>query len=171
MQNYNYSNIVSSQEAEALKEMIFKRARERAEALNKEVQASFTDNIQNDVMQVARDSFNATKNPFAIKNNPNIESIDTFKEKEEEEVIELEEVKDYEIGFAQRSIDEIKAQIHHRNKVSNENNSMQLITENMDNARTQLSNKKNFIGALEFLNSQATIALVKNKGKKFEALA
>ena len=41
----------------------------------------------------------------------------------------------------------------------------------MDDAFRNLSSKKTFIGALEFLNSQATIALVNKKAKKFEALA
>ena len=65
MNNYNLNSTVTSQEAEALKEMIFKRARERAKALNEDVQSSFTSSIQNDVMDLARDSFVASKNPFS----------------------------------------------------------------------------------------------------------
>ena len=57
MSSYNYDSIVSRNEAEALKEMIFKRARERADALDKEVKTSYTSDIQNDVMDLARDSF------------------------------------------------------------------------------------------------------------------
>ena len=46
-----------------------------------------------------------------------------------------------------------------------------LMNANMDEARIGLDKKHSFMGALEFLNSQASISLVKNKGKSFEALA
>ena len=37
-------------------------------------------------------------------------------------------------------------------------------------ARNQINKKSNLIGALDFLNSQASIALVKNRGQNFEAV-
>ena len=40
----------------------------------------------------------------------------------------------------------------------------------MNNARAELEKKQHFVGALDFLNSQATISLVKKQGKRFEAL-
>jgi hypothetical protein len=41
----------------------------------------------------------------------------------------------------------------------------------MTDARNEFSQKSTFLGALDFLNSQASISLIKNKGKSFEALA
>ena len=41
----------------------------------------------------------------------------------------------------------------------------------MSDARKDFSNKQSFTGALEFLNSQASIALIQNKNQKFEAIA
>ena len=41
----------------------------------------------------------------------------------------------------------------------------------MQEARAGLSNKKSFMGALNFLNSQAAISLIKTRGNKFEMLA
>ena len=61
MSNYKYDSIVSKTEVEALKDMIFKRARERAEALNKTVQENYTSSVQKDVMDIARESFVASK--------------------------------------------------------------------------------------------------------------
>ena len=68
MSGYGYNNsIVSRSETEALKEMIFKRAREREEALNADTQEQYTTSVQRDVMDIARDSFVSTtkNNPFA----------------------------------------------------------------------------------------------------------
>ena len=45
------------------------------------------------------------------------------------------------------------------------------VAETMSEARNVFGRKKSFLGALEFLNSQASIALVKNQGKTFEAIA
>ena len=97
---HNY--IVSTSEAEALKEMIFKRARERAESFNHEVNDNYTTSMQNDVMDLARNSFVANKNPFS-----------QIKELEKKEEISQED----EIGFAQRR-NEIKTQINSTAKES-----------------------------------------------------
>ena len=45
--NYQFNSYVNRKEAEALKEMIFRRARERAQ--------SMTDDVQADVMSIARE--------------------------------------------------------------------------------------------------------------------
>ena len=49
MSKCTYNSIVSASEAEALKEMIFKRARERAEAMTKDVDSTYTTSIKNDI--------------------------------------------------------------------------------------------------------------------------
>lgn len=151
------SSIVSTQEAEALKEMIFKRARERAEQMDKDLQEDYTTSVQNDVMDIARSSFVANKNPFS-----EIIKADT------KSSVEIER-SEY-IGFPERKT-EIKTQIINNNKVADSSISAVEIQGTMDDAFRNLSSKKTFIGALEFLNSQATIALVNKKAKKFEALA
>ena len=81
MSAFLHESIVSAQESQALKEMIFNRARERAAALASDVQESYTTNMQADVMDIARNSFRANKNPF---------SLDSF---EKEPVVEKLEVK------------------------------------------------------------------------------
>lgn len=160
MSNYSFNSTVSSKEAEALKEMIFKRARERAQALNEDTQKNYTTNIQSEVMEIARDSFSVSKNPFT-------KIVETEQEKVQNNTTKKEE----EIGFAQRNIEEIKAQIYYRNKNNNTNIANKEIASVMDDARITSERKQSFIGALDFLNSQASISLIKNRGKSFEAIA
>lgn len=155
--SYNINTLVSTEEQQALKEMIFKRARERALAFNQEVQNNYTTAIQNDVMELARDCFVATKNPFC--------------EEKKEENQETSAKKDSEIGFQQRNIEEIKAQIKSRNQISSEKVANITLENNMTEARNEFSQRSTFLGALEFLNSQASISLIKSRGKSFEALA
>ncbi len=150
MNSYKFDSIVNRQEADALKEMIFKRARERAESMTKEAQESYTSAVKNDIMDLARDTFVAKKNPFSINTEP-VES-----EKHEEE-----------IGFSKRRVEEIKSQITYRNKAVSE----ETVEETMADARSEFSSRTSFMGALNFLNSQASISLVNKRGKSFEALA
>ena len=160
MSNYSFNSTVSSQEAAALKEMIFKRARERAQALADDVQSTYTSSMQNDVMDLARDSFVSNKNPFS-----------QVIEKTEEVQKEEEPKNSAEICFARRNVDEIKAQIQYRNQVNNSDLAMAQVNSTMLEGRDEFVKKAGFMGALNFLNAQATISLVKNKGQSFEALA
>ena len=160
MSNYSFNSTVSSQEAAALKEMIFKRARERAQALADDVQSTYTSSMQNDVMDLARDSFVSNKNPFS-------QVIAKTEEVQKEE----EPKNSAEIGFARKNVDEIKAQIQYRNQVNNSDLAMAQVNSTMLEGRDEFVKKAGFMGALNFLNAQATISLVKNKGQSFEALA
>lgn len=158
MNNYKFNSIVSNSEQDALKDMIFKRARERAQAITEEVQSDYTNSVKNDIMGLARDSFVASKNPFS-----------QLVEQQEPEVVE-ERVEPEEIGFARRQVKEIKAQIGNNNKLNNADIASKEVQLAMASARQDFSKKTSFMGALEFLNSQASISLIKNKGKTFEAL-
>lgn len=157
--SYNLNTIVSNQEAEALKEMIFKRARERAESLNKEIQSSYTDSVQNDIMDMARTSFVDIKNPFSISR--------PVEPAEQKELTKAEE-----IVAAKQNITALKSQIYNKTKIVNKDFSAREIEDTMSYARGNFEDKRNFVGALEFLNSQASIALVNRHGKQsFEAMA
>ena len=164
MNNYSYKSIVSNTEADALKEMIFKRARERAEALTEETQTSYTTAVHADIMDLARNSLASDKNPFVTESTPMKEVFSTDSETEVEN-------KDRNIGFSQRKMPEIKARIENNNSATTETLVASAVQANMAEAREGLYKKQSFVGALEFLNSQATITLIKNKGKVFEAMA
>ena len=148
------SSFVNKQEADALKDMIFRRARERAQALNEDV--------QEDVMELARTSFVSKHNPFsqivekAEKANPS-QNIDEVVKTHAED----------KIGFPPR---EPKPQAIEQTKVLKENITTQTIQNTMAEARETLSNKKSFIGALDFLNSQAAVSLMRTRSDKFEAI-
>ena len=153
-----HNSIVTAQEAEALKEMIFKRARERAEQMEKDLQENYTTSMQNDVMDIARNSFVSSKNPFSQIANTQDDS----------EKLENESNK---IGFPQVKNPSLKVQADTRIKEADVEISASQIQDIMNDAYKNLNSKKTFIGALDFLNSQATIALINKKAKKFEALA
>lgn len=164
MNNYRFNSIISKTEADALKEMIFKRAREKAESFTQDVQTTYTSSVQNDIMELARDAFVANRNPFSLHTEP----VET---KTIEEEPETETPKATDIGFKPRNIDKIKELTDY-----NTNNTRKMILnksmeDTMTEARAELTKKSGFIGALEFLNSQATISLVQKRGQNFDALA
>lgn len=161
MNNYSLNkSIVSDSEALALKEMIFQRARERAQALNDEVQSSYTSSVQTDIMDLARASFVESKNPFAQKSESD-SKINNESPKNNEP----------EIGFPIPRNHKIKTHIEHKNTDINSDVADAAIKSAMVDARSDFTKKTSFMGALNFLNSQATIALVKNRGTVFEAIA
>ena len=149
--SYSFNSIVNRNEAEALKEMIFSRARERSVNMNEEV--------QQDIMDIARDSFVSKNNPFSkiIENAPAASNTD-----------KPEVSKKEEIGFPMR---EIKSRVSTQSRLINEQIAEGEIKNNMLSAREALSQKQSFMGALNFLNSQAAISLIRTRADKFEILA
>ena len=137
------NSIVNKNEADALKEMIFRRVRERAQ--------SMTDDVQVDVMEIARDSFVSNNNPFS--------QIANKEEAPKEQK---------EIGFPARKTEKTPAA--QKTKILNEQIASQAIQNNMIEARNALSNKKSFMGALNFLNSQAAVSLIKTRTDRFEVI-
>ena len=148
--SYKFDSIVSKNEAAALKDMIFKRAQERSKSFNEDAQA--------DVMDMARDSFVSKDNPFSkIIENTKPENTTT-----NEEVAKTTQ-NDDGVGFPMPK--EVKLQ---QNQVINNQITSSAINSNMREAREALTNKKSFIGALNFLNSQAAVSLMRTRADKFE---
>ena len=152
--NYQLDTFVNRQEADALKEMIFRRVKERSEGM--------TEEVQDDIMDMARDSFVSKSNPFS-------QIVEKTGMKQENNTPELEkkDVDTEEIGF---SLPHNKPNISNNNRLINEQVVNSQIISTMQEARSELSNKKSFMGALNFLNSQASISLIKTRGKNFEAV-
>lgn len=150
---YKFDSIVNKTEADALKDMIFKRAQERSKGMSEEVQT--------DVMDLARDSFVSKDNPFS--------KIINSSETEEKQVLTKKQAssneKDNEIGF---SIKKPKFSVNNQSRIINEQVTNATIASNMQEARAGLSNKQSFMGALNFLNSQAAISLIRTRADKFE---
>ena len=154
--SYKFDSLVTRHEADALKEMIFKRVRERSESMTEDVQA--------DIMDIARESFVSKNNPFSkiIENTKPQPAV------EEKNTAQMQEVKEPDIGFPVR---EIKTRANTQSRLINEQMAQATIENNMLSAREGLSNKKSFMGALNFLNSQAAISLIKTRADRFEILA
>ena len=161
--SYKFDSIVGKNEAAALKEMIFKRAQARAKSLNDDTQA--------DVMDMARESFVSKDNPFSriIENNNTNNDIVVKTETKplsiEPEVVEEPAEPVEQIGFPQREL-----KLQQNRTINNQLTAMQ-INNNMAEAREALSNKKSFMGALNFLNSQAAVSLIRTRADKFEIMA
>lgn len=150
--SYKFDSIVNRQEADALKEMIFRRAQERAQ--------SYNDSEQTDVMDMARSSFVSKNNPFS--------QIVSGEDKVNEPAAQTSEPEKNEsregIGFPQR---ELKVR---QNNTINEQISTLEIQSTMREARETLSNRSGFMGALNFLNTQAAVSLIRTRADKFEVL-
>ena len=143
------SFIVDNQEANALKAMILKRAQEKSQ--------TYTDDVQSEVMDIARESFVSKNNPFS-----QIASAS-------EPVSHGNVNKDEGIGFP---VKEPKlSQISRQNNIVNEQIASSAIKNNMLEARNTLSNKQSFMGALNFLNTQAAVSLIRTRADKFEIIA
>ncbi len=153
--SYKFDSIVNKHEADALKDMIFKRARERAKAFNEDTQS--------DVMDMARESFVSKDNPFSkiIENTNNINPEQQVNNKQE---VAVEPQEKDDIGFP---VKELKLQ---QNRNINSQLTAATINNNMAEAREALSNKKSFMGALNFLNSQAAVSLMRTRADKFEVV-
>lgn len=163
MYHYDYKSVVSKSESEALKELIFNRAKERAEALAQKTQDDYTTSVKNELMDIARDSFKSSGNPFA----PKQEGIDEFVKAEPKATEEKRE-----IGFPERKVvDNLKASIEYKNNLIKEAKAQDEIHSVMKDAGVDFGNRKNFIGALNFLNAQASLSVINKRAKGFEAIA
>lgn len=146
MNNFSISTTISPREAESLKEQIFNRARERAQALNDDIENSYTSDIQSDVMNLARASFESNNNPFS-------KIIDKTENNDDTKTINLEK--------SAEKINEIKNNIYRNNVAYKEEITTNIVNMNMLEARNISEKRKAFTGALEFLNSKASINLAK----------
>ncbi len=161
--NYNLNSYVDKKEAAALKEMIFNRVRERSESMNAEVQT--------DIMDVARESFVSKNNPFSQivqgiqKESETVEKAYSSYGKEVKD--EKEKTVDTGIGFPQRVE---KAYALEQNKLIQEQMTIIAVQNTMNEAREALSNKKSFMGALNFLNTQGAVSLMRTRADRFEVL-
>ena len=158
--NYQLNSYVNRKEAEALKDMIFRRARERSQ--------SMTDDVQADIMSIARESFVSNHNPFSqLINMPPVQTQEIVESKEKEEkvsplheYVEAAEEQATEVGFPQRIL---SGNAINQSRVIQEQTSAKQIQNTMQEAREGLTNKKSFMGALEFLNSQAAVSLLNKR--------
>ena len=162
--SYQFDSYVNRQEANALREMIFKRANERANAMTSDVQA--------DVMNIARESFVSNNNPFSQILTQKAEEVGTTQETKSPETTEKTETTSLhtfvneaeeqaeDVGFPKKNLFASSANQYRK---INEQVAASQIVNTMNEAREGLANRKSFMGALEFLNSQASISLLNKR--------
>jgi hypothetical protein len=172
--NYQLNSFVNQHEADALKNMIFKRVRERSQAM--------TEDLQADIMNIARESFVSSNNPFSsmIKAESHAEIASKTSEPVTPSVVETEKAEttgitkadnnknEQGVGFPQK---QLYSGAITQNKIIKEQLTASQIQNNMIEAREGLSGKQSFMGALAFLNSQAAVSLLRTRADKFEAIA
>lgn len=161
MQTNNYNGIVSRAEADALKELIFNRVRQRTEALAKNAQNQYMDSMKDEIMDLARNSFNNPNNPFTIKSQNDINKTN-----------KTQAEKGTEVGFKQKLTEErINEIIKQRNESSNGTIIQSERLDLIKNAGMEFKSSQQFTGALQFLNAQAGINMADKSKAKFDTLA
>ena len=157
--SYELNSFVNRQEAEALKELIFKRAKERANKI--------TDDFHAEIMNIARESFVSNNNPFsqtsvqtAEKSAPANSMHETEKTSALHKYTEIAEKQAEEVGFPLKKLAQGLA---NQNKIIKEQITAAQVQNTMIEAREGLSNKKSFMGALAFLNSHAAASLLNQR--------
>ena len=154
MSNINFNFNSGKEDFTSLKEAIFKRAREKAEALNKEVKDSYTSDVKADIMESAR---------ISVRNNPFINLIDTEEiEDKQVENISSESTVKPEILHS-RNIDYTRKGKSRRfpSRINNELYTAAVREGAMREASATIRQNQNVMNSLKFLNTQAAIALNK----------
>ncbi len=147
MSNINFNLNTGKEDFHSLKEAIFKRAREKAEALNREVKESYTDDIKSDVMESAR---------ISVRNNPFINLL------EEREIVEekqpVKEVNRPEILHSREVNYKRTKTRRFPSKINNELYTAAVREGMMREASETIRQNQNVLNSLRFLNTQAAIA-------------
>ncbi|MCR5265454.1 MAG: hypothetical protein K6E29_02540 [Cyanobacteria bacterium RUI128] len=180
MDNFHFIDIkptIDRAEAASIKDAIFRRAREKAQQLTEEKSDNYTSQVQNDVMEIARESIQASPmNPFSqfMENvglqNKITEAVDKVHQKEtiekaqpKPEVQAKEPVKSNfnEEQFVENFTREVKRNIE---SASNSAFVKSVQEETMAQARNQFRTNLNY--TLSFLNTQAAIKAAEDAHSK-----
>ena len=161
MDNFHFVDIkpaIDRKETASIKDAIFKRAREKAEALTEEKAENYTSQVQKDVMEIARETIKPSPmNPFnQFMDNLGIQNGQpTASENiQPQQVTDTEKLKETYTRELKRNIESVSSQAF-ANSVKEET---------MTVARNQF--RSNLNATLSFLNTQAAIKAAKNAHSK-----
>lgn len=169
MDNFHFIDVkptIDRQQTASIRDAIFRRAKEKAEALTEEKSENYTTQVQNDVMEIARESIQASPmNPFSqfMENvglqNKITEAVDKVQEQQPKvEAQKIDQPKLEEIYTR-----EIK---HNIESASNSAFIKSVQEETMKSARNQFRNETNLTATLKFLNTQAAIKMAEGAHSK-----
>lgn len=158
MDNFHFVQVkpkIEQKEVSLIKEVIFKRAREKAQQMNDEQNAQYTTDVKNDIMEIASANFKSSEfNPF----NKFKESMGLNTPKVE---TPAEPVAETKAEPAQELSPKFKPLKHNVQSVSNSNYSNSVKDETMTAARNQFRHNMDLTTSLNFLNAQAAIQMAK----------
>ena len=165
MDNFHFVDIkptIDRKETASIKDAIFKRAREKAEALTEEKAENYTSQVQKDVMEIARETIKPSPmNPFnQFMDNLGIQNGQpTASENiQPQQVTDTEKLKETYTRELKRNIESVSSQAF-ANSVKEET---------MTVARNQF--RSNLNATLSFLNTQAAIKAAKNAHSKINCM-
>ena len=163
MDNFHFVDVkptIDRAQTVSIKEAIYKRAREKANALISKKNDDCTEQIQNDIMESAHESIRETAcNPFnRFLENISVNPTDT------------EVVQDTEKYSNTTDIEEIFTREVKKNIESATNSDFvnSIKEETMKAAREQFSQNFDFTATLKFLNTQAAIRMTENAHSKID---
>lgn len=166
MDHFHFVDIkptIDRAETASIKDAIFKRAREKAQTLTEEKSENYTSQVQNDVMDIARGSIDASPmNPFNqfMENlglqNGQPEKLDALDRVASKSELEIPAIKP-------NYTKELK---HNIESVSDKTFANSVKDETMARARAQF--RTNLNATLNFLNTQAAIKMAKNAHSKIK---
>lgn len=160
MDNFHFVDIkptIDRKETASIKDAIFRRAREKAEALTEEKSENYTSQVQKDVMDIARETIKPSPmNPFnQFMDNLGIQNGQpTVSETSQQPVTDTEKLKETYTKELKRNIESVSHQAF-ANSVKEET---------MTEARNQF--RSNLNATLSFLNTQAAIKAAENAHSK-----
>ncbi len=154
MSNINFNFNSGKEDFTSLKEAIFKRAREKAEALNNEVKESYTSDVKADIMESAR---------ISVRNNPFINLTEDEEKIEEAVKSDIKEQSARPTILHSKDIDYSKRGKNRRfpSRINNELYTAAVREGAMREASATIRQNQNVMNSLKFLNTQAAIALNK----------
>lgn len=171
MDNFHFIDVkptIDRQQTASIRDAIFRRAKEKAEALTEEKSENYTTQVQNDVMEIARESIQASPmNPFSqfMENvglqNKITEAVDKVQEQQQQPKVEAQKID-------QPKLEEIYTREikHNIESASNSTFIKSVQEETMKSARNQFRNETNLTTTLKFLNTQAAIKMAEGAHSK-----
>lgn len=160
MDNFHFIDIkpsIDRKETVSIRDAIFKRAKEKAQAITEEKSENYSTQVQNDVMEIARDDIKSSSlNPFnQFMENVGIANIGKPQTKPETKS---------ELALGSTEVEQTKELKHNIESVSNQSYTNSVKDETMTLARKQF--QTNLSVSLTFLNTQAAINMAKNTHSK-----
>ena len=179
MDNFHFIDVKSSidrAETASIKEAIFRRAREKSNTLATEKNENYSTQVQNDVMEIARESITESPmNPFnQFMENMGLNAKNVANNIQSQNVANSAPVQqEAKVSQTTPNLEEIYTKEVKRNieSVSNKTFVNSVKDETMTAARNQFRQGTNLMATLNFLNTQAAIRMAESAHSKINYIS